>query len=371
MEHPVMETTLEKLLIQKAVQNRQPITGSLELLPLCNMRCDMCYIRLDREGMEKQGQLHTADEWIELAEQMKKAGVLFLLLTGGEPLLFPDFRKLYLKLKEMGMILTINTNGTLIDEEWADFFQSNKPRRINITLYGADDETYENLCHYPGGFEKTIQGINLLKERGVDVKINGSVTKQNFRDTEKIYQIGRNLDIPVHMDTYMLPGIRDRYKPFEQQTRLNPEDSARAYIQTLRSEMSEDSFHNYVLQAIHEVEDDDVTYPDYISCQAGLSSFAIGWQGAMRPCVSLSEPSANVFETGFEASWEKVCEAAGKLRINKKCTKCRLRPSCNTCAASAVWETGSFDAIPDYNCKHAEELLHLLYKEQEEMSDCT
>lgn len=68
---------------------------------------------------------------------------------------------------------------------------------------------------------------------------------------------------------------------------------------------------------------------------------------------------------------EKVCEAAGKLRINKKCTKCRLRPSCNTCAASAVWETGSFDAIPDYNCKHAEELLHLLYKEQEEMSDCT
>ena len=77
------------------------------------------------------------------------------LLTGGEPLLFPGFKELYIELQKMGMILTINTNGTLIDEEWADFFQKYKPRRMNITLYGADDQAYEQLCHYPGGFQKT------------------------------------------------------------------------------------------------------------------------------------------------------------------------------------------------------------------------
>lgn len=56
-----------------------------------------------------------------------KAGTLFLLLTGGEPLLFPDFKTLYLELRNMGMILTINTNGTLLGESWADFFAEYRP----------------------------------------------------------------------------------------------------------------------------------------------------------------------------------------------------------------------------------------------------
>ena len=72
--------------------------------------------------METKGKLRTAGEWIEIAKQMKEAGVLFLLLTGGEPLLYAEFREVYLALKEMGMIITLNTNGTMIDEKWADFF---------------------------------------------------------------------------------------------------------------------------------------------------------------------------------------------------------------------------------------------------------
>ena len=135
------------------------------------MNCDMCYVRLSKEEMEKLGRLRTADEWLTLAKQMQEAGTLFILLTGGEPLLYPEFKKVYMGLRKMGMILTVNTNGTLINEKWADFFGKEKPRRINITLYGADERAYEELCHYPGGFERTMRGIRLLKERGVDVKI--------------------------------------------------------------------------------------------------------------------------------------------------------------------------------------------------------
>ena len=91
-------STFERSFLQKARQQHIPITGALELLPLCNMNCDMCYVRLSRSEMEYQGQLRTVDEWILLAQQMQKAGTLFLLLTGGEPLLFPDFKTLYLEL---------------------------------------------------------------------------------------------------------------------------------------------------------------------------------------------------------------------------------------------------------------------------------
>ena len=74
---------------------------------------------------------------------------------GGEPLLVPGFKELYLALKAEGMVLTLNTNGTLLDEQWADFFARHKPRRVNITLYGADDAAYETLCRCPGGFGKS------------------------------------------------------------------------------------------------------------------------------------------------------------------------------------------------------------------------
>ena len=175
-------TTFERQLFAKAARNRIPLYGVLELLPLCNLNCDMCYVHLSKQEMQSQGGLRSVDEWISFAHQMKDAGTLFLLLTGGEPLLFPQFKELYCALKDMGMILTLNTNGTLINEEWAEFFAKNKPRRINITLYGSKNETYENLCHMKDGFDKTIRGIELLKKYKIDVKINGSLVKKNFHD---------------------------------------------------------------------------------------------------------------------------------------------------------------------------------------------
>lgn len=355
--------TIERAMLCRASAAQRPITGTLELLPICNMNCDMCYIRLSRTEMEKKGRMRTADEWISMGEEMERAGVLFLLLTGGEPLIFPDFRRLYLSLRERGIILTVNTNGTLIDADWAAFFGENKPRRINITLYGADDRAYEMLCHYPGGFEKTVQGIRLLKERGVDVKINGSVTKSNRNDMEKIYAIGRELGAPVHMDTYMLPGIHERKLPFEAQSRLEPEEAAAAEMEMLRNEMNPEDLRMYVQQMLLQIKKEGNVYSEGITCMAGNCSFAVNWQGEMRPCVTLEEPSVPVFETGFESAWQQISEKVKAYRVNEKCRQCRLRPVCKTCVASARLETGEYDGLPEYLCRYAREYIRLLKDE--------
>lgn len=364
MEPMQIETnTIEKAMLCRASAAQRPITGTLELLPICNMNCDMCYIRLSRTEMEKKGRMRTADEWISMGEEMERAGVLFLLLTGGEPLLFPDFRRLYLSLRERGIILTVNTNGTLIDADWAAFFGENKPRRINITLYGADDRAYEMLCHYPGGFEKTVQGIRLLKERGVDVKINGSVTKSNRNDMEKIYAIGRELGAPVHMDTYMLPGIHERKLPFEAQSRLEPEEAAAAEMEMLRNEMNPEDLRMYVQQMLLQIKKEGNVYSEGITCMAGNCSFAVNWQGEMRPCVTLEEPSVPVFETGFESAWQQISEKVKAYRVNEKCRQCRLRPVCKTCVASARLETGEYDGLPEYLCRYVRKYIRLLKDE--------
>ena len=362
-------STVERMLLERAKHTHTPANGSIELVPLCNMNCDMCYVRLSRREMERRGRLRTADEWLEIGRQMQKSGVLFLLLTGGEPLLFPDFRKLYLGLKELGMILTINTNGTLIDEEMAAFFGKHKPRRINITLYGTNEKTYADLCHYPGGFEKTLRGIRLLREQGVDVKIGGSLAKANREDLAQLLEIGGKLDIPVRVDTYMLPATRERERPYDMQARLDPLEAAKARIYALKHEMGPDMFVQYAAQSIWLADhpQPEKERPGHMACMAGQCSFTINWQGEMRPCVILTEPAVSVFEVGFKNAWKYLAEETDKILLNPKCGVCQVRLMCRTCAASALLETGSYDGVPDYMCRYAEESLHLLREEFAEL----
>ena len=340
-------TTLERRLVHKAKQSKVPINGSIELLPLCNMNCDMCYVRLSPSEMEAQGRLRSLDEWLQVAEETKKYGTLFLLLTGGEPLLYPEFKQLYIKLKDMGFVITINTNATLIDEAWADFFGKHKPRRINITLYGADDQAYRELCHYPGGFDKVMHAVSLLKERDVDVKLSSSLTRANQNDMARIIDLGEELGIPVRVDTYMMPAVRERNRPYDEQSRLDPVSAARVRIQALKQEMGKELFEEYVRKIVFEVEhilpEDG---PGKVHCLAGNCSFTINWQGFMRPCVVMSEPSVSVFEEGFSSAWEKISSAVSEIRTSAKCNACQYRPICRTCCASALLEEGSYDAVP-------------------------
>lgn len=357
-------STVERMLMNQASEKRIPINGSIELLPLCNMNCDMCYVRLSREEMNRQGRLRTFEEWLEIGQQMQKAGVLFLLLTGGEPLLYPDFKKLYLALKKLGMILTVNTNGTLIDEEWAKFFGENKPRRINITLYGADKKAYEDLCHYPTGFDKVINAVKLLKANGVDVKLSSSITKANVADIERLNEIGTSLDVPVRCDTYMMPATRERNKPYNMQSRLDPITAARARVRALKVEMGADLFKQYVAKSMFEVDNilpDDGEHK--MHCHAGKCSFTINWQGELRPCVIMTKPAVSVFEVGFEKAWQQVVTEIDKITLSSKCQTCNLRTLCRTCAASELLEEGSFQKAPQYMCDYAKETYRLLKEE--------
>lgn len=400
METIEVASTLEQALLEQAKQRHVPITGSMELLPLCNMNCDMCYVRLSPEEMAKQGRLRTADEWIALGREMVESGVLFLLLTGGEPLIFPDFKRVYVELRKMGLILTINTNGTLLDEEWADFFGTYKPRRINITLYGADEKAYGELCHYKEGFQKVIQAVRLLRTRGVDVKLSTSVTNVNVDDLERMLAIGEELGVPFRADTYMMPAVRERTKPFSEQSRLTPEEAAKARILALRREMGNNMFFQHAKHIIEEVhkkeeeqkeneklkrqqenekkrqglleekeeskekvgneKEDRNEQPRCMDCLAGSCSFSVNWQGQLHPCVILTSPSESVFDLGFLPAWQKVQEKLQTIRLHLKCTNCKLRTLCRTCAASALLETGHYDGIPEYMCRYVEESFRQL-----------
>ena len=179
--------TFEEHICNKASLLKTPITGNFELLPLCNMTCKMCYIRLEKKEMIHEGNMLDYNRWIEIAKEAKEMGTLFLLLTGGEPLLYPHFSDLYQELHHMGFIITINSNGTMIDNNYLTLFSQMPPRRLNITLYGASAKTYENLCNYKIGFNKTVDALKNLKDCNIPVKINFSITPYNLTDLNEVY----------------------------------------------------------------------------------------------------------------------------------------------------------------------------------------
>ena len=169
MKQKFFEPRLVEYLHRKAEFTKTPISGTFELSPLCNMDCKMCYIKMSKEKQESIARLRTKEEWIELAQKAKERGLLFLLLTGGEPFLVKDFKELYIELHKMGFCISINSNGTMIDEDVIEWLKHYPPMRINMTLYGASDETYGRLCNNPKGFTQVTKAISLLKENNIQV----------------------------------------------------------------------------------------------------------------------------------------------------------------------------------------------------------
>lgn len=360
-----MNESIEKQLIEKAAAKGIPVSVSLELLPLCNMNCNMCYVRLSKQEMEARGSLLSAGQWLDIGRQLQEAGVLFLIITGGEALLYSGFKEVYLGLLKLGMVISINTNGTLINEEWADFFRAHPPRRINITLYGGSSDVYERLCHFREGFDRAVNAIRLLRERNLPVKINGSIVRENVSDMKKLMDIAREYDTAINLDSYMYPAVRERERPFDQQARLLPEAAARAKVDFWRLNLDAGEVRNMAEEYMKTVDsaEEETAEPMHMRCQAGKSSFSVNWQGNMRPCVVLSEPSYPILELGVKKCWEMLREELSRITFSSECSGCRYRDICGICASCALYETGSFGGVPKYMCAYTQTIYEELKKE--------
>lgn len=358
-------TKFEERLVIHATNKGVPLGGAFEVLPLCNMDCEMCFVRLSPEELKSQGRLRTVDEWLSIAREAKEAGTLFLLLTGGEPFSYPDFGRLYEELAKMGFILTLNTNGTLITEEYANLLAKHRPRRVNITLYGSSDEVYERLCKNPKGFTQTMKAIQLLKDRHIPVKLNGSVTRDNADDIDNLYRIAKELDLFLDVDSYMFPVSKGRYHGFCASARVTPKEAADMWLKSKRYELKEQDFAMWA----KEMSDGYQSKNDFsgeeekaeeMPCRAGRSAYWINWKGEMTPCVFMESPGISVFERGFNIAWEYIKDARHELCLPRACSLCWKRKFCSVCTAACLGEKKDDNGRPTYICQLTEEKMRLM-----------
>lgn len=354
-----VEPQITEYLHTKAARMGVPLNGSFELTPCCNMACKMCYIRLTKAEQEAQAPLRTAREWIELGRAAKEKGMLYLLLTGGEPFLRPDFREIFQSLHRMGLILSVNTNGTMIDEETVAWLRQTPPSRVNITLYGASDETYGRLCGNPMGYTQATNAIRLLKAAGIPVKLNCSLTPENASDAEAIFAFARREGLIVQATSYMFPPLRRDEDKVGRNDRFSPEEASYYSAQIVRLMNGDEGFLKQVQRGTPPIPGDtedcaDAPEGEGIRCRAGRSSFWVTWTGAFLPCGMMPLRGApNVFEVGMEKAWALAREFVKNIRLPAKCAKCEAKEACRTCAAMVYTETGDFASVPQYRCAMA------------------
>ena len=111
-----------------------PLNGSFELTSRCNFSCRMCYVHNMQNSAELKKRELTAAQWLEIAEDAKRCGTLFLLLTGGEAMLREDFAEIYCKLSVMGFRIVVNSNGSMLTDEILDCFRKYPPGRVNVSV---------------------------------------------------------------------------------------------------------------------------------------------------------------------------------------------------------------------------------------------
>lgn len=370
MKKKNLEPHIATYLHSKGRRLGMPIGGNFELTARCNFNCPMCYVHMTPEQLKASGKKElTAGQWLDIAKAARDRGMVFALLTGGEPLVRKDFFEIYDGMREMGILISINSNGSMLKGEILERFLETPPFRFNISLYGGCNETYQKMCGLPA-YDTVKENIRMLKNAGVDVSLNLSITPYNKDDLPQIYADAVELDVNVRASSYMYPSVRVNGEQYGCGSRLSCEESANYSVEWDLIRFPEKDFllraENLMRFAAAEQEGCPMEEGEGVRCRAGSSAFWLTWDGRMLPCGMMMTPVTYPLEVGFDAAWDEIRQETSKIRTPAKCRSCAYHNICGACAAVHYTETGSFNGIPQYVCDRAVKIVEATRNAYEE-----
>ena len=328
-----------------------PISGTFELTAGCNFNCEMCYIHDQNAAPCADGEL-TAAQWLEIGRQAADAGTVFLLLTGGEPLLRPDFAEIYTGLRKLGLMVSVNTNGSLLTGETARLFEENPPMRLNVSLYADSREGYRRQCG-ADAFDRVLANIRRMQDAGVEVKLNAAFTPQNADRSRELGDLIKELGLHCQASFYMYPPVR-RDGDAKTFARLAPDRAAKLRVSwAQRRSGGADLLQTAKLlqaESAPECEAEDAP-AEGIRCRAGHTAYWVNARGRMLMCGMIPLDCGNVLTEGFARCWQNTRALTRSVTMPKKCAVCGLRAVCCVCPAACFAETGDFGTAPPDLCE--------------------
>lgn len=328
-------------LYQWAKSNCVPLSGTFELTPFCNFQCVMCYVRLTKEQADRQGKMLRAADWIAIAQQAKEMGMLNLCLTGGEPFTHPDFWEIYSELNKMGFLITVLSNGYLIDETVIEKFKEyGAPFCIRITLYGASDETYWRTCHCKDGFTRVSKAVQLLQDAKIPLAMVSTIVKENMDDLQEIYRFAREHNIPMQHTISVVKSARGA---------SNTAEASRFTLCDFSKELT--------LETLEQMKH-PVTGDPFACCRSRKTSFWMTWNGHMQLCAFISGPYVS-YSGNFRADWSTLNSHLNAIQNPETCQNCKWSCFCRRCPGELCAESGNPEKENVHLCNTARHLYEL------------
>lgn len=293
-----------------------PLEVILEVTRRCNLKCCHCYNVKDNREL-------TTVQVKDVIDQLREAGCLFLVLTGGEVFIRPDFIDIVKYSRHRGLDVKIFTNGTLVTDDIAYELGKLKPNEVGVSVYGATALTHEKITGVKGSFDATVSGITKLKGQGVAVHIKCTLMKENIAEVENVKSMASDLGVTYIIDPTVSP--KDDGTKGVLKHRVRAEDLKRIYTEEF---------------AKVEYDGDE----EFFICDAGQIFGSISASGDVYPCVQLPLSVGNVFKEDFKDIWQ-TSPILQKMRKAKAkdfhgCNSCAISNYCSRCPGLAYIEDG-------------------------------
>lgn len=321
-----MDDSLFRELEKNAIRNTVPIGGKFELTPRCTLDCKMCYVHLNKDQLDESKELATSD-WLKIIDAALDNGLVYALLTGGECMLHRGFAEIYEHIQQRGCIVTINTNAFVLTEKHFELFRKYPPRGINISLYGASEDTYEAVTGVRA-YERVLSNIHLLKELGIHVSISITPSRPLLPDVLKIIDFCRNEGLKYNI-TYSLNDAREDTGRSIESFGLTAEEELNLRSQVF-SHLGFTPYDNPKELQTPALQECPSEYRG-VTCKAGKCSYFVTWDGVMHPCQNMLEIGASLLENDFSSAWNQVSFASKQVVRPAECESCELLSKCTNC----------------------------------------
>jgi MoaA/NifB/PqqE/SkfB family radical SAM enzyme len=327
---------------------------SIDLTYRCNNRCRHCWLRLPADARAGADELTTA-EIHRIIDEARALGARDWTISGGEPMLRPDFVDIleYLSGKARGY--TLKTNGTLITPHIARLLK--RPGETWISVYGATAEVYDRVTGTSGGFEQLMRGISLLKEAGARFVIQLFPLRENWHQWPRMIDLAESLGPTWRVGAAWLnlsaDGDPGRNREIAAQ-RLDPRMVVELDTPSMNSEPDERQGDTCL----------PVRCEDQLlaACIASRREVHIDPYGGMSNCCVIKDPALRfdlrrgTVRDGWEYFIPSLAEAVpATAAYRESCGRCELRDDCRWCPTYAYLEHRDHSVKVEYLCAVARE----------------
>ncbi len=333
---------------------RLPLSGSIDLTYRCNNNCRHCWLRVSPNGREKQDEL-SFDEICHIVDDARAMGCRHWSISGGEPMLRPDFPEIFDYITSKSTSYSFNSNGTLITPEIAELLTRKGSKMI--ALYGATEAVHDHVTRNPGSFRATMRGFQLLKDAGAGFLVQIIPMRDNYHEFPAMVELAQSLSPHYRIGAAWLylsaSGSKEKNAEINVQ-RLPPEE-----VIHLDNPIPSHEEHRELDNHCKGAGPDDRLFA---RCIEGRRDFHVDPYGNMTFCCFIKEPGMryDIRKGTFQECWEEFipslsAKVRGDEEYSKNCKSCENRSDCRWCPVYAYLETGRYSAKIPYLCEVADE----------------